>query len=296
MTVPLIIAEIGSNWRGEQALLLECVDAAADAGADVVKFQIGLDRLFARKRAPKHWAATQAYEFPLAMLPALYERARLRGLQTCASILAVSLVEDPQVYPYIDIFKVASGDMVEDSMVIACTNAALKKGTVDIHLVVSTGAATRKEIYEAASTVRQLTRDIHGFKYALMRCTSEYPTTPSTARLQAFGLNHNYHLDGMVKGYSDHTLSNISAVTAVGAGYKVFEHHFDPWKDIDEPSPDTVVSFSRTKFASYTSDIEAAFRALGKAIEPEFIEAERAERLWARRGLDGLRPTSEAGE
>ncbi len=47
----LIIAEVGVNHNGDLTLAKECVDAAKESGADIVKFQTSIPKLHISKNA-----------------------------------------------------------------------------------------------------------------------------------------------------------------------------------------------------------------------------------------------------
>src|SRR6201996_2902230 len=150
----LIIAEAGVNHDGSLDAALALVDAAADAGADVVKFQTfnasGVAGRSARKAdyqqrttdaSESQRAMLQRLELPHAAHHTLIARARERGIEF------LSTPFDPQSLEFLlslhlPRIKIGSGDL---------TNAPLLHSVAKTRstLILSTGMATLGEVEEA---------------------------------------------------------------------------------------------------------------------------------------------------
>ena len=66
---------------------------------------------------------------------------------------------------------------------------------------------------------------------------------------------------GVEVGLSDHTISNIAAITAIGLGAVAIEKHFKP-KD-DMVGPDSSFSLTPSQLESLTADCRLAWQSLG---------------------------------
>src|SRR5688572_15932174 len=139
------IAEIGLNHGGELEQALRMVDAAAQAGASAIKLQtLFADRLVAGScPPPAHVSVSSLREFFAAFEldadahRAIVRRARAHGL----AVLSTPFSED--VVPMldalgIDAFKIASGDLTYDGLIVA----AVKTGKP---VIISTGMSTLEE-------------------------------------------------------------------------------------------------------------------------------------------------------
>ena len=275
-----VIAEIGSNWvvknsKNQLQDIIRAIEITAEQGATGVKFQFGLDKLYSRERTPEIWNKMQGLRFPVEALPQIHACAKAHNLQLWASIFDVELVN--QVAPMLDGLKVASGDLTYDRMVDTIAHASHR---CKIPMAISTGAAWREEILHALETAL----DNIPQRLILMTCVSEYPTRIENANLGLL-LPFKKHVDEL--GYSDHTLDELSAQLAIAIGYTVFEKHFAPWQN--DNSPDMSTSIVRDKLGKYIQALNVAYEVTrGK---PKMLTwAEEKERLWARRGEDGLRP------
>jgi sialic acid synthase SpsE len=284
-----ILAEVGSNWvkgsseatksTGTYYDAEKAVYLAALTGADGVKFQIGLERLYSKKRAPALYAKMQNYAFRPEWLQKLKDHPGRHKIDLWASIFNVDLVG--ACAPFLDGLKVASGDLTYQPMVEACAEAACK---YKIPLAISTGAATPDEVGKALDWIGNEARVI------VLECVSEYPVEAETLNLGWLPVWHDeYHLTEY--GLSDHSLSMLPGQLAVAAGYSLIEKHYAPWNN--PRSPDRPASFSHDEFREFVHAVRYAEK-LCKYRPKEPTVAERSERLWARRGSDGLRPTEEA--
>ena len=190
---PLFIAEASSNHAQDLDRALAFVDAAADSGADAVKFQLfKIERMFAPEilaQSAKH-RARKDWELPLTHLKPLSDRCRDRGIQFSCTPFYLQAVEE--LRPFVDFYKIASYELLVTPLLEACAKTGKP-------IVLSTGMATLDEIAAAASTLRNAgARDV-----TILHCVSAYPTPVGEANLSAMATLRD--ATGMKVGWSDHT-------------------------------------------------------------------------------------------
>jgi sialic acid synthase SpsE len=255
-----VIAEAGINHNGDVTVAAELVDRAAEAGADAIKFQTHF---------PEHEmlrdGATASYVgeslFDLLTRTALsreahYElaaRAARKGiifLSTPFSREAADFLETLGV----EAFKTGSGELTN----LPLQQHIARKGKP---MIVSTGMSTPEEI---DLTVRLL--ETESARYALMHCTSTYPTPFAHVQLGCIGWLHQKY--GVPVGFSDHTLGSVMAFAAVANGANLFEKHFTVSRSL--PGPDQQGSMEPGELADLVTGIRAIEQARGatKAIQP----------------------------
>src|SRR5262245_36677566 len=223
-----VIAEAGINHNGDAALARELVDAAAEAGADAIKFQTHF---------PEHemlrGGATAAYVgeslFDLLTRTALSRDAHveLRDRAAKRSILFLSTPFSREAADFLETigvpaFKTGSGEL---------TNVPLQRHIARKHkpMIISTGMSTPDEIERTVRAVRE-----EGAAFALMHCTSTYPTPFEHVQLGCMAaLQQRY---GVPVGFSDHTLGGYLAYAASANGANLFEKHFTTSRSL--PGPD----------------------------------------------------------
>ena len=258
----LIIAEAGVNHNGELAVAKRLVDVAAEAGADLVKFQtFNADELVtAQARSADYQLANSSTdESQHAMLRRLeltrdmheellaHCKARRIGFfSTAFDIGSVDLLVDL----HLDRLKIPSGEI---------TNLPYLRhiGSLGKRLILSTGMATLREIeealaiLEAAGTSRQ--------RITVLHCNTEYPTPMEDVNLRAMLTIRDAF--GVQVGYSDHTLGIEVAIAAVALGATVIEKHFT--LDRRMTGPDHKASLEPAELAAMVAAIRNIERALG---------------------------------
>ena len=281
----VIVAEIGSNWchvnqpELSRGCAIQAIKEAADAGATVAKFQLFDNHLYSKKRAPKQYEAMLPYQLPIDWLPALRNTARACNVQLWASVFSVDLI--PLAVLYCDCLKIASGDIDNEPLIRAVARACEDNQRA---MAISTGAAFGWEVESAMGWIKEY--DIPDL--TLFACVSTYPAMPMEYNLRAI-LPWMDIVDAI--GLSDHTLDIAVAQIAIGAGYSVIEKHFAPL-DCDRSNPDAGHSLPPKMFKEYVRALTTARCILGNYTkQPK--PSELGERIWARRGKDGLRPREE---
>ena len=283
-----VIAEAGVNHNGDLGLARRLIDAAADAGADAIKFQtFKADRLVtaAAPKAEYQKAATGADESQHAMLRRLeLSEAAHAELQAHAGQRGLIFLSTPFDEASADLlaamqlpaFKISSGEL---------TNLPFLEHLARLGkpLLLSTGMATLDEVRDAVAIIRAA-------PLALLQCVSNYPAQPADTNLRAMQTMRAEF--GVPVGYSDHTLGNDIALAAVALGACILEKHLT--LDRTLPGPDHAASSEPGELAALIRGIRAVESALGDGVkQPAASEAGVA--AVARRSLVAARDIA-AGE
>lgn len=285
MTVTFIIAEIGVNHNGSLELALQLIDAAAEAGADAVKFQafraVDLVTPEARKadyqivntgEGGSQFAMLKALELSDADFLEIAEYCRGVGiafLSTPFSEAAADLLERVGVCAY----KISSGDLTH----LPLLAHVARKGRP---IILSTGMADLADIEMALATIRGVGRT----PVSLLHCVSNYPAAFEDCNLAAIGTMA--HAFGCPVGWSDHTEGTAIAWAAVARGATIVEKHITLSRHL--PGPDHRASMEPHDFRDFVAGIRAIEKAIGNGIKTP-AEAERNTAAVARRSIVAVR-------
>jgi len=290
----LIIAEAGVNHNGDMALAKELIAAAAEAGADLVKFQTFIAANIISRSAPKaeyQKGATDPQESQQEMVRKL-ELTRENHLELIAECKkqgigffstafdqdSIDLLEELDGS---DIVKVPSGELTN----LPYLRYLTRHGK---HVLLSTGMANLGEIEAAINVVEQAgtPRD----KITVLHCTTEYPTPMDDVNLHAM-VNIGKAF-GVSVGYSDHTPGIEVPIAAVALGATVIEKHFT--LDRTLPGPDHRASLEPDELKVMVQGIRNIEKALGDGIKRP-SPSELKNKPIARKSLVAARPIR-AGE
>jgi N,N'-diacetyllegionaminate synthase len=262
----LIIAEAGVNHNGDMSLARQLIDAAAEAGADMVKFQtFSADRLVTTHAAKADYqsrasgddesqhAMLRRLELTADMHRALIAHCKSRGIEFFSTGFDEKSV-DFLAELGLTRFKIPSGEI---------TNLPYLRhiGRYGKPVILSSGMATLGEIeaalgvLDAAGTPRE--------RVTVLHCNSEYPTPMADVNLRAMLTIGKAF--GVEAGYSDHTLGIEVAVAAAALGASVIEKHFT--LDRGLPGPDHKASLEPLELKAMIAAIRNIERALGDGIK-----------------------------
>jgi len=297
----LIIAEAGVNHNGSLEMALRLVDAAAEAGADVVKFQtFNTGKLIAR-RAPKaryQQTAGPAGESQFEMVrrleldAAAFHRIAGRCAERGVEFLSTPFDEDSLDLLVRELpvrrLKLPSGEITNAPLLLRAARSGLP-------LILSTGMATLGEIEDALGVLAfgrlggaappgraafaaayrsEAGRAALAGAVTLLHCTSEYPAPLDEVHLRV--LDTLARAFGLPVGYSDHTEGIMVPVAAVALGARVIEKHYT--LDRSLPGPDHRASLEPADLKAMVAAIRAAERALGSPRKvPQAGEADTRE-------------------
>ena len=289
----LIIAEAGVNHNGDMSLAYQLIDVAAEAGADMVKFQtFSADRLVTAHATKADYqsqtlgelesqhAMLRRLELTRDMHVALIAHCKSRGIQFFSTGF------DPKSVDLLaelgqDRFKIPSGEI---------TNLPYLRhiGRYRKPVILSSGMATLGEIeaaldvLDAAGTPRE--------RVTVLHCNTEYPTPMADVNLRAMLTIGDAF--GVAVGYSDHTLGLEVPVAATALGASVIEKHFTLDRSLS--GPDHKASLEPFELKAMIVAIRNIEQALGDGIKrPSASEAKN--KPIARRSLVAARPIR-AGE
>lgn len=278
---PFVIAEIGVNHDGDMCRARELIHAARLSGADAAKFQMfdasllmSLDSVLAiyqRERGARDpRELLQGLQLTPAQLGELAEECVRVGLVPMVTVFSLPLVAMAREQPW-QVFKMASPDIVHRPLLQAIAGCGRP-------MIVSTGAATRDEVAQAARWLAEVP-DV-----AFLQCTSSYPTRDERAALG--GMREIASITRRPVGYSDHTASIDTGALAVAAGAMILEKHLT--YDSGAAGPDHAASLDPRQFAAYVQLSRRAARMIGPPLK-ELQDVERDVRRVSRQSLVAAR-------
>jgi N,N'-diacetyllegionaminate synthase len=286
----LIIAEAGVNHNGDIDLAKQLIDAAAYAGADLVKFQtFNANRQVTRtaKKAEYQVQTTGGTESQHAMLGRLEltEAMHHELIAHCAerNIGFFSTGFDIESVDLLvslgqDCFKIPSGEI---------TNLPYLRhiGQLGKTVILSTGMATLGEIEAAIEVLEQV--GTPRARLTVLHCTTEYPTPMAEVNLLA--MQSIQTAFGVAVGYSDHTQGIEVAIAAVAMGATVIEKHFT--LDRNLPGPDHQASIEPAELKAMVTAIRNIEVALGDGTK-RLTPSEAKNKPLARKSLVASRAIS----
>jgi len=289
----LIIAEAGVNHNGDIELAKKLVDAAIDAGADIVKFQTFNAERLVTEIAPKAYyqkLSTDKEQSQLAMLRQLELTKEMH--ETLISYCRDSNIEflstgfDIESLDYLatlnlERFKIPSGEI---------TNLPYLRhiGAMGKSVILSTGMSTLEEVGVAIDVLEA--SGMPRSKITILHCNTEYPTPIQDVNLLAMqSIRESF---SVAVGYSDHTTGIEVPIAAVALGATVIEKHMT--LDTNMPGPDHKASIEPQEFSAMVRAIRNIEQSLGDGIKRP-SPSELKNRPIARKSLVASKPIK-AGE
>ena len=262
----LVIAEAGVNHNGSLELAFELIDAASDAGADVVKFQTFKAEKLVTQSATKadyQLESTDSKETQFEMIKKLelsydmhlklISRCKEKGIRFSSTGFDASSV-NLLIEMGVDFIKVPSGEI---------TNLPYLRdvGSKGLPIILSTGMSSMQEVKGGVRLLEQA-----GSKKSditALHCNTEYPTPMEDVNLRAM-LSMENEL-GVKVGYSDHTLGIEVPIAAVVLGATVIEKHFTLDRTME--GPDHAASLEPDELKQMVASIRNIEEAMGDGLK-----------------------------
>ena len=260
-----IIAEISSNHNKSLKRVIALIKKAKKVGADAVKLQtykadtITLDsnkKDFSLKYLKnKNWKKYKNYHeiykegsIPWSWHKKLFDLAAKINIEIFSSPFdesAVDLLEKLNCVAY----KIASAEVNHIPLLIRVAKTGKP-------VIISSGLSSENDLKLAINTLKK-----NGCKnIVLLKCNTSYP-----APLKESNLKNITYLQQKYKipiGLSDHSIGDISAITAVSLGAKVIEKHFN--LDDKVKTLDSFFSSGENEFKNMVRKIRDVETILGK--------------------------------
>lgn len=280
----VIIAEAGVNHLGRMDLAEKLIKAAAQAGADIIKFQTYKAHKLTTKKAPRFWSwdgerkkKGSQYDSYSNLdsfdiddyynLKKICKNYKIEFMSTPFDLESVDILESLNVGGY----KIASCDI---------TNFPLLKYVAKTKkpILLSTGASQLQEIKNAVKVLEE-----NGAKnIVIMQCVLCYPTQVKDANLSVVSSLKETFPKNII-GLSDHTLGIKLAAGSVLLGVRVIEKHFTFDKNLPD-SADHWLSINEEELEQLVKEVRFFESALGKT-KKVLLNCEKRAFKYARRSL-----------
>ncbi len=262
----LVVAEVAQAHDGSLGMAHSFIDAAAEAGADAVKFQTHIAAAESTPAEPwrvqfstqdasryEYW---KRMEFSPDQWHELRSHAAERELLFASSpfsLQAVELLDDVDV----DFMKVASGEVTNTPLLEAI--AQTKRPSV-----LSSGMSPLSEIDRAVEVLKAYA------PLAILQCTSEYPCPPEKVGLNVIDELRNRY--GLPVGLSDHSGTMFPGLAAATMSISVLEVHLTLSRRMF--GPDVPASLTTDEFATLVEGVRFIEKAKANPVDKDKVVSE----------------------
>lgn len=259
---PLVIAEIGINHEGSFDKAIQMVDDARTVGCECVKFQYHVveDEMIPNDVVPGN-ATESIWDIMNRCALSREEETRLKtyvdqsGLLYLSTPFSRAAANELQALG-VAWYKIGSGE---------CNNYPLIRHIASFGkpVLMSTGMNDLESIAPAVEIFRAAR-----VPFALLHCTSMYPTPYDKVRLGAIRDLAEAFPDAVL-GLSDHSLGPYTCFGAIPLGASILEKHFT--SSFEWSGPDIPISVDPAQLSEMVKGSRAIHAALGgsKGILPE---------------------------
>lgn len=284
MSHTLIIAEAGVNHNGSLSMAKRLVDAAAEAGVDIIKFQtFKAERLVskdAKKADYQKRNIGDGDDSQLAMLKSLelseadhhelvaycHEKG-IRFWSTAFDMESLDFLHSLNL----GLWKIPSGEITNYPFI-------KKIASFGEPVIMSTGMCDEDDIRNAMAVLTD--NGLRREQITILHCNTQYPTPMADVNLRAMlTIKRDF---GVEVGYSDHTQGIEVPIAAVALGAAVVEKHFT--LDRAMKGPDHKASLEPKELKAMTAAIRNIEQALGTG-EKSVSASERANIAVARKSI-----------
>jgi len=218
---PLVIPDIGINHNGSIAAAKLMVDAAARAGAKLVKHQTHIieDEMSSEAKKVIPGNSTKSIYDVMAECALseseekeMMDYTKSKGMEFISTPFSRAAADRLEKFG-VSAYKIGSGEMNNHPLILHIASFGKP-------MIVSTGMNSIKSIEKTVNILERMS-----VPYALLHTTNLYPTLPEQVRLGAM-LQIKEHFPGVPFGLSDHTLNNNACISAIALGASIVERHF----------------------------------------------------------------------
>lgn len=237
-----LIAEVGQAHEGSLGMLHAYIDAVAKTGVDAIKFQTHIAYAESSEYEPfrvkfskqdqtryAYWKRMSFTQQQWIEIGAHCKEVGLDFISSPFSNAAVDLLETAGVQNY----KIGSGEV--NNFLLLEKIAQTKKP-----VILSSGMSSWDELNESIEFLK-----CRNVEYSVLQCTTSYPTQP-----KEWGLNVIKELKdrfGVKTGYSDHSGSITSAISAMALGAEILEFHVVFHKEMFGPDVSSSLSLDEVR-------------------------------------------------
>ena len=281
----IVIAEAGVNHNGSIEIAKQLVDKAAEAGADLIKFQTFKSEKLVSRYArqadyQKKNIGKESDDSQLSMLKKLElseeDHKELMAYCQKKGIKFFSTAFDLESIDYLHslnlgLWKIPSGEITNYPYI-------KKIAGYGEPVILSTGMCELSDIKAAYKVLAD--NGIRKEQITILHCNTEYPTPYEDVNLRAMtALKDEFKVE---VGYSDHTKGIEVPIAAVALGAIVIEKHFTLDRNME--GPDHKASLEPDELKAMVSAIRHIEQALGSG-HKTVSESERKNITIARKSI-----------